>query len=811
MRFSFANRERETRALSAFVAAPDDPASSQVCLVHGRSGVGKSRLVDQVATTATDWQFVRVTIRASDYRSGESGFFLRAAALAVADACERQEWGVSLKAFSKVRGGLAAVRAGLGAAVLEVASLPGSMRAAASWSEESAALRTLLGDSSTPASRLAASYLSHVLSLERIVVAIENAQSIDAESLQYLCQVAEDNPTLRIIYEFTPKADRAGPAETDPDYEGLLAAHTTHSRTVFEIRLGQISFEDLAKANFQALDPRFIEVLRNELSAKSGNVRALERLHDVTDPAFRVSAHEVPPSHASTTEAALVALTSESKLILWIIALSRRDLDPYELSTIVGFLPQPLRPQSPHETAKRLSPFIVERQGLFCIDHDSLLSLLEKAESNSRERLVAADALARYLQSFLTASDFSLLSQNEILFGLLWLSGPLASTALVELAVSRLERNAKTSGRPTGLLRLVHDFSHKSLRGPLHNRTMSGLVRIVYDACWIEGAIDLTERHRDSSPDIRLCHCHALALLGRSQQADQELEAFRVDVQKQVDDGSNLKRVLNFIALTGVLLARVRGDYAEAKRRYLRLNEKAFAPSEDKVLYLRFSEIAGVDGVAERLQRALLLAWPLEDKSHFVRSAIALAMVQAEGGDTSGAIALLDEAASLSDLSYVDTYNLATNRLAAETLAGMPSEKSVATLYDFLPSVVDSMDRILVLNNLLAATSLRGDAASAARFQEQLESRVDTLVEPNMRRITCYNLATYFGAQSMDALAQEYRRRAFSTAIDFDVDYWRAREAGSTDVSADFRLSRKFDLPMMSNWYFTLPDFEVKT
>jgi hypothetical protein len=103
-----------------------------------------------------------------------------------------------------------------------------------------------------------------------------------------------------------------------------------------------------------------------------------------------------------------------------------------------------------------------------------------------------------------------------------------------------------------------------------------------------------------------------------------------------------------------------------------------------------------------------------------------------------------------------------------------------------------------------------GDIGNASKFNQHLEERLPTIVERNMLRLSYYNCARFHALHGSEEIAREYMRRAFENQISFDDAYWQSRKNGARDRAIDFRLSCDFDLPMMSNWYFGWPDFEVK-
>ena len=460
--------------------------------------------------------------------------------------------------------------------------------------------------------------------------------------------------------------------------------------------------------------------------------------------------------------------------------------------------------------AKSLIPFVELERGSFAIDHDSLLNRLYETPSILRECLVAASAVAAYFRNFLERSEFTQYSEYEILFALLWLSRPLNSTDLIDFAIARLASRVKASGRPGSLLRLVHDFADRAQAHALHLRTVIHLIKIVYDACWIEGVLDLTQKYRAEATEISLCHCQALSIAGRHNDAENEL-VYLLSSLDQVGLGSSAhKRMRFYVDLVGAFIARVQGHYELARDRYLAISSGALVAS-DQCVYYRFGEVADVSDTSERLSMAVNLARRCQNHSELARGAVALAMINAEVGLVEEAKSLLDEAESYEDISYVDTYMIANNRLVVEILSEQDFEDSYKALHGLLPLVIKSMDRLLITNNLLAAAALSSDIVAASKFEEELDAQLERVVEKNMRRITYFNRSRYHASHGSSELMQEYAARAFREHIAFDETYWQSRKAGTRDIGIDFRLSCEFDLPMMSNWYFTWPDFEERS
>jgi hypothetical protein len=812
MRFSFANREHELRQLLGFLPDNISAGTDRICIVSGVSGIGKSRLVDEVLELAKPQiRNVRVPIKQSDFRCGESGYFLRASAIGVDDACKKQGWGTSLDHYAHQRGGLAAIRATFEAIAEKVERVATgdsniSTDLMSAWSKTASTLQDLLGEPSSPALRLASDYLEKALSKARCVLVLENVQLIDAESLHYIHALLGKCPSLQLIYEYTSNAPSIAPSKSYQGYDDFLTACLERDSAALEILLGVIDFNVLAQKNFQFDDAKFIEVLRRELNKHNGNIRDVERLCEVASKHVYVSDR----ANWAPIEAALAWFSTSQKLILWIIALSRRNLDPYELPLITQFIPAGLRPLNPVDVAKSLVPFIILNGGTFSVDHDSLLQRLYSTTSIQRECLIAANALDRYFRSFLEQSDFTQYSEYEILFALLWLSYPLNSADLVDFAVSRLSERTRASGRPGSLLKLVHEFAQRTPPHAIHQATVVRLIRIIYDACWIEGIIDLTASYRNEAPEIRLCHCQALCITGRHNEAESELRLLGASLDALDIPSSKRSRIKFYAGLVGALIARIKGDYDLARRRYLELNVKKFLWPEDKCLYYRFGEICGVGDAAERLQTAVEAGRKLKEPVEFVRAAVSMAMTKAERGFLKAAEALLDEADEFGGISYVDSYMSANNRLVVSLLSGAPSEHQYNYVNNLLPLVIESMNRVLITNNLMAAAVLLGDMAGASKFAQHLEDYLPRIVENNMRRLSYFNCSLFHATQGSDEIAREYSRRAFEDHIPYDETYWQARKACIKDVVLDFRLSCDFDLPMMSNWYFSWPDFEAK-
>jgi hypothetical protein len=808
MRFSFANRAREIQQLVHFLETGASDVD-RICLVSGPSGIGKSRLVDEaVDSVASQMRHVRVNIRQSDFRCGESGFFLRTCATAVAEACKQNDWGESLEGYARRRGGLAVVRSAAGAIPKTIEKLAighseASVDLISAWRKNSSTLKDLLGEPSAPALRLASGYLEKVLSDVKYVLILENAQFIDPESLHYIYVLLDKCQALRLVCEYTTNTHSGNPSSRYREYRELQEACIEHNFGVLEVPVGRLDFEILALKNFQADDARFVEVLRLELQTSEGNVRDVERLHELA------SKRGLDSLGSTTIEATLVGFSTAQKIVLWIIALARRRLDPYELAQIAAFVPASLRPLAPVDVAKTVAPFVELRQGTFWIDHDSLLERLYSIPSIRRECLVAASAATEYYRAFLERSEFVQYSEYEILFALLSLSRPLNSAHLVEFALSRLSDRTRTSGRPGSLLRLVDEFAKGVPSHVGQHGIIKRLIQIIYDACWIEGAIHLTEAYRDESPEIRLCHCHALAISGRHDEAEAELAMLDAATEGMELSSAKRMRVDFYAGLVGALVARVAGQYEVARRRYLNLNKDDLAWPEDKCLYYRFGEVADVSDAAERLELAVGIGQELENPIEIVRAAVSLAMIRAECGRMDEANILLDKADSFGETSYVDSYMSANNRLVVDLLSGTRSLARYDALQEVLPLVIESMDRVLITNNLMAAAILLGDIGSASKFCQHLEEYLWRVVEPNMRRLSYYNCSRFYAIQGSAELAAEYMSRAFEPRIAFDGKYWQARRAGSKDITIDFRLSCEFDLPMMSNWYFRWPDFEA--
>lgn len=802
MELNFANRDDELPVLTEFLRPGGEPAPAAVCIVSGPSGVGKSRLVDQAARMAgTAAPYVRVPIRVWDPEAGESGFFLRMCALAVSEASGTHGY-TALNSFGQRRGALATARAAAtgGAKGLEkvLTGTQAAVPAIDAWTAQQDAVRDLLGQPSTEALKAASDYLRRVAGANGLALAVENAQNLDRESLHYLLALIERSPMARLVLEYTSAHD---PAAAGWPYTDLVAACRSSRVTVLELPVPVVSFDALAAQNFSGLDGRFVETLRHVLKKEAGNIREVERLHEISEMALT-------PSVSSTDTVArfVSALTDEQKIVLWFIVLHRREIDPYELSEMSRFVPPQLRPAGPVAAAQSLKPFVHQKEGLFAVDHDSLYRRLQSIDCTRRHLLVAAEALSAYFQAFLEKSDFSRYSEYEILFALLFLGTLLASPALVDLAVDRLSARVFAKGRPAGLLRRVQEFIASTSEDELHVETVKRLIGILYDSCWLEGSLELTKRFKDKAVEIRLCHCQSLALGGFHSQAAAELTRLEETLRLRGRSNAN-NRLLAYVGLMRALIARVAGDYDGARRHYGRLSPSMFPLPRDRCVFYRFSEVAGADDSTESLLKAREIAKDLPDKTDLGRANLSLCIPYVETGEPEKALELIAEAESLGLPSYVDDYMIANNRLAAELLAGRDVERSYRTLQEKLPLIIDSMDRALAMNNLLAAAVRVGDGFGSHRCRTMVEDFLSSIIEPNIRRISLYNCSRAYACDGLDRVAADYASQAFSIPVRFDDAYWAARKSGSRDRKLDFRLSADFDVPVMTNWYFRWPDF----
>jgi hypothetical protein len=770
--------------------------------VSGASGIGKSRLVDEAAGSAgIATPFVRVPIRQWDPEAGESGFFLRMCALAVSEASGAHGY-AALDSFGHRRGAWAAVRETVtdGAKELEQALIGSGAAATAieAWKTQQNAVRDLLGQPSTEILKAASDYLRRIANEKGLILALENAQNFDRESLYYLLALFDRTSMTRLVLEYTFATQPPAPAWSHAD---LADACRSNRVTVQEIQLPVVPFDALARTNFSRLDTRFVEALRHTLGKEKGNIRELERLHEISDQGFAASA--MSPDAIGHF---ISALTDEQKIVLWIIVLYRGKVDPYELGEITSFVPLQLRPSMPVDIAQSLEPFVRHRDGLFSIDHDSLYHRLKSIDGIRRYLLVAADSLSGYFRAFLEKPDFSRYSEYEILFALLSLGTPLSSPSLIDLAVDRLSARAYAAGRSAGLLRRVQDFVSSAGEDELHLRTVKSLIGIVYDACWLEGSLDLTARFKDKSLEIRLAHCQSLALSGSHSEASTELAKLEETLRLRPTSASR-SRLSAYAGLMRTLISRISGDYNKARESYARLSPSMFASPRDKCVFYRFSEVAGAEDSHQRLLKARELAKHLPDKTDLARANLSLCIPCVEEGAIEEALDFLSEAEALRLPNYVDIYMIANNRLAAELLSNANVELSYRKLQENLPLIVDSMDRALAANNLLAAAVRLGDGFGSARYRALVEGLAMSIVEPNIRRICLYNCSRAYAAEGLETLSLDYAARAFAIPIRFDDAYWAARKAGSREAKFDFRLSGDFDVPVMTSWYFRWPDF----
>jgi hypothetical protein len=234
----------------------------------------------------------------------------------------------------------------------------------------------------------------------------------------------------------------------------------------------------------------------------------------------------------------------------------------------------------------------------------------------------------RILPQPLRALGLRSIQRIRVLFALLWLSRPLNSTDLVDLAITRLSNRVKASGRPGSLLRLVHDFADRARAHALQRRTVIHLIKIIYDACWIEGALDLTQEYRSEAPEIRLCHCQALSIAGRHKDAEKELSELLSSLDQLGLSRVARSRIQFYAGIVGTFIARVRGDYELARSRYLAISSKVLV-ADDRCVYYRFGEVAEVSDTAERLAMAVDIARQSHNHNELARGAVVLAMFNA--------------------------------------------------------------------------------------------------------------------------------------------------------------------------------------
>ena len=256
--------------------------------------------------------------------------------------------------------------------------------------------------------------------------------------------------------------------------------------------------------------------------------------------------------------------------------------------------------------ARSLIPSIELERGSFAVDPDSLLERLYETSSIHRECLVAASAVAAYFRSLLERSDFARYSEYE--YCLHYYAQPPIEFDRPGRSRHYAAIQSRQGEWPTPKPASTRSrFAHRARAHALQRRTVIHLIKIIYDACWIEGALDLTQEYRSEAPEKRLCHCQALSIAGRHKDAEKELSELLSSLDQLGLSRVARSRIQFYAGIVGTFIARVRGDYELARSRYLAISSKVLV-ADDRCVYYRFGEVAEVSDTAERLAMAVDIA-----------------------------------------------------------------------------------------------------------------------------------------------------------------------------------------------------------
>lgn len=816
---AFVNRKSELEFFASDIKRASQAPAARVVLLAGHSGVGKSDLAGQVLLQNSHISAVKVRVLVTNQQGTEEGYYLRRIAEAFHERSRNDSHIPSLCQFNQASARPADFLDTLTDEIAEKIPVPGGktvkrfLKKRMSRGEFSA--ERILGAQTSEHIAFLQDYVRHVLHGTHTILNIENIQSIDRPSLDFLFALLEERPACYLILEYTLGWEGAWQPETLVE---LARSAGAEMLVKYLTKLPFTEYLKLVRANPDKIE----KLLYSTWVRTDGNLRQLVDLDvqlalDTTLAAhlegWDGSAAEDCPQH---TLRHLLALPSDALLVMVAIAFHGARVETDSLRELhrlsgdehyVSDLDLVLEQLKHHE-------LVVQDGNYIQPAHDQVASEICTREVFLRYRIIVGEMWIGYYERILSQGDTPLQSRGEILATLLSL---LAQSGSVEKLYARFEDIMKMAiesrfpRRALEYLNIVRQgIVERALRIPqsITRKIDLALIATYYTVGLYGDALELLRSQK--SPAL-LDAVYMAVLLDRLDRHTEAIEFCNDQLTDRLirENGSArlsflIVRMTSARSVNNMGLSRSTFDEIRRDRGLVSFPEYGYALRNSEIV-LPISE--SIPLIRESVEHFRRLSRPI-DEAH---SMISLAMQLGRMGELDQARTVLMCAQEKLRGKSMEHHVILNDLAVLDMCRGDVTEDTHALLRQAKYTVTSSFDRIVTEMNMLIYLTLTHRLEEANRVYLGLMNMVEQFKNPDkwLERSVFYNCAFFLG--KVDRQAREAYLEKARLVLPQHNKYWRHRlfDEPLSDTDYAYVSTLPFHPSYISHWHFTVnPELE---
>jgi len=649
-------------------------------------------------------------------------------------------------------------------------------------------------------------YIQHNIETTRLIVNIENIQSLDTLSKDLLLEVVKTAQDGFFLFEYTEK--------TEPRYSvrdlGEMFSGVADRSTIYPLNwlpLGELLRQETA-VNIKAL-------LERAYYESQGNLKALQDLEVLILDRERFSKLDAELRQADFASQSptkiLVKTLRKPDLFLLCAVVSHRSSVSKDLLRVLYEYSEHFKEvyYDVDLSVERLLNLglLTEVRGIVSVNHDFIAAEIRSDGRFDRFVEIASFAWAAYYRSLLEAGDYSSNSRAEVLAQLFYFYNRTDIRRLRSLLpeVKSLVLGSKYPRDITKYVKKLRDSLWDE--GPLEsevNEVSLFLLDLYYEAGLFDDAYALLDDIKAHPQYLFILKIAILDRLDRHREASSLIEN---ELRKHnLDEGTAVHLSLLLILL---ISKRSLNDYSACREIFDQIEKRRdFAKLPEYGYHLRNAEIVlSTTESIPYLEKSVLHFRDFGDNLNEAHSRITLAMYMTCLGDTDGAESQLGLAESLLAHKFMERHIILNNRAVNAIYADIEQASEHLDLLRFaLRTAATTFDKIIVSNNIFVCATLRGRYDYADDVFDSLEQLLSEQPDQAVHRTVYYNRSFFYKTIGDVRHAETFLEQA-RRALPRHSPYWRFKLYGewSADCLAEkLLLEHDFQLSFITYWHFRI-------
>jgi tetratricopeptide (TPR) repeat protein len=800
----FVNRVVELSAIRRELLSPSK--LNKIILIHGSTGVGKSALTGKVLSDNATIPGIKVRVLAGEHAQGE---YINQLAEKI-DQYEGEKPLASLQYFLRNVASDEMKKTYNAALVTALADAdPSGLtkvgkiiwdRVTGSGDYDS---DRLFRARHSEVTLMLFDYVQHIWKTNRLILNIENVQSIDHSSLALLKDLLKIQREQFVLLEYTPDKTAAW---TLSDLTESLEETGSDVRS-FQVDL--LPFHDVQK-----LIPaeQSTAILAQAYHLSNGNLKDFGDLQVVVT---RSADQRIPrpPYNVGGTSIRLSLLNKSTIMMLACIVSHQRKANLDLLHALISTHPYFRTTFINLEGAlQELTEegFITVDGSSAQIDHDWIAEVLADGTQFSRYLHISYEAWANLYKELFDTQDYRVVSQDELLYNLFWFY---LNTTLERLSdvVDEVKRFALNSLYPRATLRLLERLRSTLTQAPrrdasLLNRINFAILDIYYQLGLFSEAFAALDQIESESPRKQIYRVAILDRLDRHEEAANLIEDWLSHPLSR-----NLEYVF-YLKMVLMISYRSLNRNQDCNRVYQEIvRESKFRTLRPYPYFLRNAKLVlPHDEAVISLQNSVRGFQQHCDPVGEAHARLALVIYLIKTGEIASALTELDRAEELLQGRSMERHVVFNGRAIVRLVSSNAEPlEAISLLNSALRTITTTFERLAVWCNLLIANVLVGNHSYAEEIEREILALLPAQPDRVLHRSIYYNLA--FAAQArFDRFAAEGFRDKAAAIGSRGNRLWEKRLSGNLQPVApdEYLLHFQFTPVFIANWHVEITQFD---